>query len=98
MTLTNYDEFIEEIQKRASYIGRAMAFYPDGRDYGIVTLIRVRTYVAHPHILAFAESTGKALDGRVLACKQPERLCGRIYEYTYQSSDVGEELYISRTI
>jgi len=98
MTITNNEEFLSAIRDRSYFKGRAMAFYPDGRDHGMVTMISVRTYVTNPCILVFDERTGEILKGDVRQCTQTKHQCGRTYEYTCTAPDGEIELYISRTV
>lgn len=98
MMITNNEEFKSEIRERSCYKGRAMAFYPDGRDYGMVTMISVRAYIANPCIFVFDERTGEVLEGVVRQCTQTKHQCGRTYEYTCTAADGEIELYISRTV
>lgn len=98
-----YQEFINSIEKRLTYRGRAMAFYEDGRDYGIVTVLSTKT--SHHLVTSHAcfiyseanhELIGTAKTGLPINCglfEVKNATCGRKYILTCECKD-GQQLYI----
>lgn len=60
-----YQEFIESIEKRLNYRGRAMAFYEDGRDYGVVTVMSAKAshHMFASHVCFVYSETSSELVG-----------------------------------
>lgn len=98
-----YEEFINSIEKRLTYRGRAMAFYEDGRDYGCVTVMSTKTshYLVTSHACfiyseANHELIGIAYDGGPTGRKLfdvKNATCGRKYILTCECKD-GQNIYI----
>lgn len=98
-----YDKFIKMIENRLVYRGRAMAFYEDGQDYGIVTVMSTRAshhlitsnacfvYSEANHRLIGTTSTGVHIGQGPFVVKIAP--CGRKYILTCDCSD-GQQIFI----
>lgn len=98
-----YQDFINSIENRLIYRGRAMAFYEDGRDYGCVTVLSTKTshyivtshtcfiYSEANHELIGTAKTGGHLNQKLFDVKNAP--CGRKYILTCECKD-GQHVYI----
>lgn len=86
MTNEEKKEFIEDSSK---YLGRAKAFYEDGRDYGMVTIMFFKTWIATPTIAVYDEANGNLVSALARSAADGEETapCGRRYGYICPMAD-----------
>lgn len=98
-----YEKFINSVENRLIYRGRAMAFYEDGRDYGVVTVMSTKTshfivtshacfiYSESSHKLIGTTKTGGHINHELFEVKNAP--CGRKYILTCECKD-GQHVYV----
>lgn len=99
-----YKEFINFIEEgRLVYRGRAMAFYEDGRDYGVVTVMSAKSshhlvsshtcfiYSEASHELIGISNIGGHVGKNLFEAKTAS--CGRKYVLTFNTNE-GEKIFV----
>lgn len=103
-----FETLLDYLSRKATFIGRSIAYYRDGREYGIVTIIGIKDHyvVTIPRRIVFSEKDGKVLstDARSSVKEQvtvkpdlsqmPLAPYGKKYRFSFEIED-GQTIYIS---